>query len=224
MKFTADVAGSVTGVRFYKASRQHRHARRRAVERGRDASWLRGRFSGETASGWQTLTFAHAGGGDRRHDLRRHLPGAERALLGHRRGLRRRAARQPAAARARQRHQRRTASTRTARRPCSRPARGTPPTTGWTSCSPRAAERTHMRKLSLIALRDRGGRAGRVRRRRPARLSSSEQPAGRQAHGAGGDRRLERGRRGAQRRPRATRRCSSASRASRAAASRPATS
>ena len=58
VKFTSDVAGSVTGIRFYKAAGQHRHARRRAVERGRARSSARGRSAGESASGWQTVTFA----------------------------------------------------------------------------------------------------------------------------------------------------------------------
>jgi hypothetical protein len=57
MKFTADVAGSVTGVRFYKA----------AANTGTHVGALwsatgqllgQGTFSGESASGWQTLTFA----------------------------------------------------------------------------------------------------------------------------------------------------------------------
>ena len=57
VKFTADVAGSVTGVRFYKA------AANTGIHVG--ALWSatgqllgQGTFSGESASGWQTVTFA----------------------------------------------------------------------------------------------------------------------------------------------------------------------
>ena len=57
VKFTADVAGSVTGVRFYKA------ATNTGIHVG--ALWSatgqllgQGTFSGESASGWQTVTFA----------------------------------------------------------------------------------------------------------------------------------------------------------------------
>jgi hypothetical protein len=57
VKFTADVAGSVTGIRFYKASSNtgtHVGALWSAV----GTKLAEGTFSGETGSGWQTLTFS----------------------------------------------------------------------------------------------------------------------------------------------------------------------
>ena len=57
VKFTSDVAGSVTGIRFYKA----------AANTGTHVGALwsaggtllgQGTFTGESASGWQTVTFA----------------------------------------------------------------------------------------------------------------------------------------------------------------------
>ena len=81
------VAGSVTGLRFYKAAANTgTHVGRLWSTSG--TLLAEGTFSGETASGWQALTFAHAGRDHRRHDLRRELPRAQRPLLGHRRGVR----------------------------------------------------------------------------------------------------------------------------------------
>jgi hypothetical protein len=56
VKFTADVAGSVTGVRFYKAA-ANTGTHVGALWTAAGASLAQGTFSGESASGWQTLTF-----------------------------------------------------------------------------------------------------------------------------------------------------------------------
>jgi len=57
VRFTSDVAGSITGIRFYKASANAgTHV---GSLWANDGTLLRqGTFSGESASGWQTLTFA----------------------------------------------------------------------------------------------------------------------------------------------------------------------
>jgi hypothetical protein len=57
VKFTADVAGSVTGVRFYKAA-ANTGIHVGALWSAAGAQLAQGTFSGESASGWQTLTFA----------------------------------------------------------------------------------------------------------------------------------------------------------------------
>ena len=57
VKFTADVAGSVTGVRFYKAA-ANTGIHVGALWSATGALLAQGTFSGESASGWQTLTFA----------------------------------------------------------------------------------------------------------------------------------------------------------------------
>ena len=132
-----------------QGERQHGDARRCAVERRRHASCAQGTFSGETGSGWQTLTFATPVPvtADTTYVVSYLAPNGHYSVTGA--GFADRV-RQPAAARARRTRRAPTACTRTAGRPCSRPARGTPPTTGWTSCSPR--ELTSMRSLSVIAL------------------------------------------------------------------------
>jgi hypothetical protein len=56
-KFTSDVAGSVTGVRFYKAS-TNTGTHVGALWSATGTQLAQGTFSGESASGWQTLTFA----------------------------------------------------------------------------------------------------------------------------------------------------------------------
>jgi hypothetical protein len=57
VKFTADVSGSVTGIRFYKASTNTgTHVGTLWSAGGTQLG--SGSFSGETASGWQTLTLA----------------------------------------------------------------------------------------------------------------------------------------------------------------------
>ena len=82
--------GSITGIRFYKSAANTRHARRHAVDARRARGWRQATFTGESASGWQTVTFASPVGDHRRHDLRRVLLRARRPLLGHRRRLDRR--------------------------------------------------------------------------------------------------------------------------------------
>jgi hypothetical protein len=57
VKFTADVAGSVTGVRFYKAA-ANSGIHVGALWSASGQQLAQGTFSGESASGWQTLTFA----------------------------------------------------------------------------------------------------------------------------------------------------------------------
>ena len=57
VKFRSDVAGSVTGVRFYKAS-ANTGAHVGSLWTAGGALLGQGTFSGETASGWQALTFA----------------------------------------------------------------------------------------------------------------------------------------------------------------------
>jgi uncharacterized protein DUF4082 len=57
VKFNSSVAGSVTGLRFYKAAgNTGTHVGRLWSSSG--AMLAEGTFAGETASGWQTLTFA----------------------------------------------------------------------------------------------------------------------------------------------------------------------
>jgi hypothetical protein len=57
VKFTADVGGSVTGVRFYKAS-ANTGTHVGALWSAAGTLLASGTFGGESASGWQTLTFA----------------------------------------------------------------------------------------------------------------------------------------------------------------------
>ena len=57
VKFTADVPGSVTGIRFYK-SVANTGTHTGTLWDGVGNQLATGTFSGETASGWQTLTFA----------------------------------------------------------------------------------------------------------------------------------------------------------------------
>ena len=52
------VDGTVTGVRFYKGTEQHRHPHRDAVERRPAPSSPRGPSPTSRPAGWQTLTFA----------------------------------------------------------------------------------------------------------------------------------------------------------------------
>jgi Domain of unknown function (DUF4082)/Fibronectin type III domain len=57
VKFTSDVAGSVTGIRFYKAS-TNTGTHVGALWSASGTLLAQGTFTGETSSGWQTLTFA----------------------------------------------------------------------------------------------------------------------------------------------------------------------
>jgi hypothetical protein len=56
VKFQSDVSGSVTGVRFYKAS-TNTGSHVGALWSAGGTQLAQGTFSGESASGWQTLTF-----------------------------------------------------------------------------------------------------------------------------------------------------------------------
>jgi len=57
MKFTPDIDGTVTGIRFYKAA-ANTGAHVGALWSTSGSELRSGSFSGETASGWQTLTFS----------------------------------------------------------------------------------------------------------------------------------------------------------------------
>ena len=67
--------------------REHRHAHRQPVDAPTGTRLAPATFTGETASGWQTVTFSTPGPGHAEHDLRRLLLRAQRPLLGHRRLL-----------------------------------------------------------------------------------------------------------------------------------------
>ena len=99
---------------------QHRHARRPPVDAARARCSPRPPSRGETASGWQQVSFSAPGLDRRQHDLRRLLPRAERALR-RQRGLLR-ADRRRLAAAARPQGRRR----RWQRRVRLRPERGLP--------------------------------------------------------------------------------------------------
>jgi hypothetical protein len=57
VKFTSDVAGSITGIRFYKAT-ANTGTHVGALWSASGTLLGQGTFSGESASGWQTVTFA----------------------------------------------------------------------------------------------------------------------------------------------------------------------
>jgi hypothetical protein len=57
VKFTSDVSGSITGIRFYKGS-ANTGTHVGALWSATGTQLAQGTFSGETASGWQTLTLA----------------------------------------------------------------------------------------------------------------------------------------------------------------------
>ena len=107
---SSDVFGAITGVRFYKAAANTgTHIGSLWTADGQRLA--QATFTGETASGWQTVTFASPGPGPAGHDLRRLLLRAQRPLLGDqgllvarpvaRARTAARIARQPAAARGR---------------------------------------------------------------------------------------------------------------------------
>ena len=82
VKFRSDVAGSVTGVRFYKAA-ANTGTHTGSLWTPSGTRLAQATFTGESATGWQTATFDTPRPDHRRHDLRRLLPRAERPLLGH---------------------------------------------------------------------------------------------------------------------------------------------
>jgi hypothetical protein len=56
VRFTSDVAGTVTGIRFYKGA-QNTGTHRGSLWSANGQLLATGTFSNETATGWQTLTF-----------------------------------------------------------------------------------------------------------------------------------------------------------------------
>ena len=58
MKFRSDVGGTVTGVRFYKGSSGNNGAHTGLLYATSGALLAQASFSGESASGWQTVTFS----------------------------------------------------------------------------------------------------------------------------------------------------------------------
>ena len=95
VKFTSDVNGFITGVRFYKGSRQHRHAHRQSVDQRRCAAGhghLHGRDGVRLAAG----ELCHPGGHHREHGLRGVVLRAQRQLCGRHAVLRERRRVQPA--------------------------------------------------------------------------------------------------------------------------------
>ena len=150
-------------------------------------------FTGETATGWQTVELLQPGRDHRRHDLRRRVLRPQRPLL---RDLVRteRGGRQRAAARPRERHKRQRRLRLQRHQHVSRPTPTTPTTTGSTCCSRRdfdhaagaADERVsgdaraararpcRGRRRRAAAARSRATRSRRtsVRPRRPRRRSS----------------------------------------------------
>ena len=70
VKFRSEVSGRVTGVRFYKGSRNTgTHVGNLWTASGTKLASVT--FSNETSSGWQQATFAQPGGDQREHHLRR---------------------------------------------------------------------------------------------------------------------------------------------------------
>ena len=85
VKFRSDVAGFITGIRFYKGPRT---PARTSATCGRPTARCSATatFTDETASGWQQVTLRRAGRDHREHDLRRLVPHAV-GLLRRRRQL-----------------------------------------------------------------------------------------------------------------------------------------
>ena len=69
MKFRADSAGTVTGVRFYKAA-ANTGTHVGALWTAGGTQLAQATFTNETASGWQHVAVLDSGGDHRRHDLR----------------------------------------------------------------------------------------------------------------------------------------------------------
>ncbi len=95
VKFRSDVAGDVTGLRFYKGpDNTGTHVGHLWTGSGHPARGRR-RSPARAASGWQEVQFDAPGRDRRRHHLRRLLPRAQRRLRRHQRVLRRPGRRQP---------------------------------------------------------------------------------------------------------------------------------
>ena len=81
VKFRADVAGTITGIRFYKGAGEHRHARRQPVDAQRHAARARRRSRARRPrAGSRSTSRRRCDHG--RHDLRRVVLRAERPLRG----------------------------------------------------------------------------------------------------------------------------------------------
>ena len=86
VKFTSDIDGFVTGVRFYKVGREHRHAHGQPVDVDRHAAGD-GDLLGRIGVGLAAGDLLVAGRGDGGHDLRRVVPHDHRPLRGDRRAF-----------------------------------------------------------------------------------------------------------------------------------------
>ena len=182
VKFRSDEAGFITGLRFYKTLRQHRHPRRPPVDGGRHPAG-RGDLHRRDRLRLAAGQLRQPGGDRRQHDLRRLLPRAERPLRRQQQLLRR-----PAASTTRRCTRSatastgRTASTSTGHPEGCSPARAPTPssraTTGSTSSSTTTSGRTRRRRRSTRA-RPRSGASGRRhrRQRRPRPSASRWTPA-----------------------------------------------
>ena len=114
VKFRSDEAGFITGLRFYKTAGNTRHPRRPSLDRRRHRADPPGgvTFTGESATGWQEVSFGAPVAIDANTTYVASYHAPQRQLRGHQRLLRRRRLRQPAAARPRRRASTgRTAST-----------------------------------------------------------------------------------------------------------------
>ena len=86
MKFSSEMAGTITGIRFYKAAANTGSPRRQPVERHRDAAGLR-HVQRRNRLGLAAGELRQTRLDQRQHHLRGRLPRAERALLGGASGL-----------------------------------------------------------------------------------------------------------------------------------------
>ncbi len=144
MKFTSDVSGTISGIRFYKST-ANTGTHIGSLWTASGQLLAQATFTDETASGWQNVTFADPGDRRREHHVRRRVPGPQRALRRRRRLVlseaipaagRGRWLRQPAAARRAPNNTSPNGLFMYTSRACSRPARSAPATTGSTSTSP----------------------------------------------------------------------------------------
>ena len=81
MKFTSRRVRDGERHPLLQGHRQHRHPRREPVDRRAASCWRRRRSAGETASGWQQVTFSDSGVDPAEHHLRRVLLRPQGALL-----------------------------------------------------------------------------------------------------------------------------------------------
>ena len=189
VKFRSDVDGHVTGIRFYKGTgNTGTHVGHLWTPTG--TLLATATFTGESATGWQQVTFATPVADHGEHHVRRVVLRAGRPLLRRRTAVFARRRRQRAAARARRRRSTAaTASTATAPAAASRPAPSSRPTTGSTSSS-HADRRRHDAADGDVASPAAGATGvpttATGRRRRSARRCS-RRPCTFTVHDAGGD-------------------------------------